>query len=97
MVPLRQPMSTLPTLTGGKSSHMRDNISAISITRSVLMLKVRPIRKAKLLTLKQELIMITKFGRLPILTKPSQSQPRDLTKSSVCTSTDHSISYPDSQ
>jgi len=45
-------------------------------------------KELSLMAIKRELI---KSGRLSMLTKPSQIEPRDSTRNSASTSTDHSM------
>jgi hypothetical protein len=86
-----------PTQDGGKSSYSKVSTSATSKIKEFLILKEERIKKVKTLLSTRDIMVLTRDGRLSILTNPRMSQLRDSTKSSVCTSADHSILYPDSQ
>jgi hypothetical protein len=92
---------TALTLGGSKSSNTRTRcLSTQQITRSLKLNleRTRKVTKSSLIAkMEIRLIMLTKDGRLSILTRLSQSELRALIKSLDSTLTDHSTSDQDFQ
>jgi hypothetical protein len=83
--------STALNHNGGRSSLMMVHSSPIGKTRRYLMFQVERMLKDKLLLSTRNMVQPTRDGRLSILTLIRDHRPRDLTNSSACTATDHSI------
>jgi hypothetical protein len=82
-----------PTQDGSKSSLMLMSISATLKTRSALMLQEAKMLKVKLYKFMEEPTIQTKDGRLCMLTKLTRLPPKDLIRSLVGKSIDHSILF----
>jgi hypothetical protein len=90
------------TLNGSKSSNIRTNTLSIQQTKEFSMLCIQKMKKVKqsefLLEMRKlKVEQPTRDGRLSILIKLHQLDLKDLTKSSVSTSIDHSISDQECQ
>jgi hypothetical protein len=86
-----------PTQDGGNSSLMKEASSQMLRTTESLMFTKERILNTKQLLCGRDTVRLTRNGRSSILTKLSKLKLRDLTKSSVSISTDHSTSDQDSQ
>jgi len=79
------------TLDGSKYSNSEmDKLLIHTMTRSSQLMEPR-MRKDKELSSMATKRELTKSGRLSMLIKPSQIEPRDSTRNSASTSTDHSM------
>ena len=91
--------SGAPTLDGSNYSSMspRKNNSSTGQMAKHLMSMVERMKKEDKLSFGASIMELTRDGEYFILTKLKKFNPRDLTKTSDGTLTDHSTSNPDSQ
>jgi hypothetical protein len=97
MVEERVCKSQAPTLTGGRSSDMKENTSSTGRTTRYLMLITQRILKDKQFGYGRNTVKPTRDGQYSILTSNQRFQRKDSTRNSASTSTDHSISDQDFQ
>ena len=90
-------ISKVPTINGIRTSDMKDNSSQTWEITELLMSQEIKILRCKKLLYTRDTEEQTRDGRLFILIRWHQSQPRESTKNLVFTSWDHSTLSPDYQ